>query len=433
MNKINRFLVSCSTTWFVVYATVAAFLTYFSMYAFRKTFAVGSFEDAAGWDYPLDFKTAIVLAQVIGYALSKFIGIKVVSEMNAAGRAKAILLLVLASELALVLFAVVPTQWKPATLFLNGLPLGMIWGLVFSFLEGRRVSEILGAGLSISFIVSSGVVKSVGSWLMLSFAVSEYWMPALTGLLFVFPLFISVFFLAQIPPPSEADKAERHIREPMNASDRKRLLFSYFPGLVALIISYMLLTAIRDYSDSFAAEIWASLGYGDQPGIFSQAALYTSLAILVLLSFIMFIKDNVRALMMNHGFIIAGLLTIGLSTLLFEQHVISGQAWMIVLSTGIYLAYIPFNCLLFDRMLAVLRDKANAGFLIYMADAMGYAGSVGILLYKSFIDVELSWLTFMVQSAYLISMLGALLVLGSAWYFVVKLADKKAPLPLNAA
>jgi hypothetical protein len=432
VNKINRFLVNCSTTWFVIYATVAAFMTYFSMYAFRKTFAVASFEDATGWDYQLDFKTAIVLAQVIGYALSKFIGIKVVSEMNAAGRAKAILLLVLAAELALVLFAVVPTPWKPATLFLNGLPLGMIWGLVFSFLEGRRVSEILGAGLSISFIVSSGVVKSVGSWLMLSFAVTEYWMPALTGLLFLLPLFISVFFLAQIPSPTAADREERHIREPINAIDRKRLLFSYFPGLVALILSYMLLTAIRDYSDSFAAEIWSSLGYGDQPGIFSQAALYTSFAILVLLSFIMFVKDNVRALMMNHAFIIVGLLTIGVSTLLFERHFISGQAWMIVNSTGIYLAYIPFNCLLFDRMLAVLKDKANAGFLIYMADAMGYAGSVGILLYKSLVDVELSWLTFMVQSSYIISMAGTVLVMGSAWYFMVKLASKKVVMPLTA-
>jgi hypothetical protein len=153
---------------------------------------------------------------------------------------------------------------------------------------------------------------------------------------------------------------------------------------------------------------------------------------LVLLSFIMFVKDNVRALMMNHAFIIVGLLTIGVSTLLFERHFISGQAWMIVNSTGIYLAYIPFNCLLFDRMLAVLKDKANAGFLIYMADAMGYAGSVGILLYKSLVDVELSWLTFMVQSSYIISMAGTVLVMGSAWYFMVKLASKKVVMPLTA-
>jgi hypothetical protein len=84
-------------------------------------------------------------------------------------------------------------------------------------------------------------------------------------------------------------------------------------------------------------------------------------------------------------------------------------------------------------MLAVLKDKANAGFLIYMADAMGYAGSVGILLYKSFVDVELSWLTFMVQSSYIISMAGTLLVMGSAWYFILKLRPKNSVISLASS
>ena len=62
-----------------------------------------------------------------------------------------------------------------------------VMALVFSFLEGRRVSEILGAGLSVSFIVSSGVVKSVGKWLMLDLGVNALAvhgdLPELAGLL----------------------------------------------------------------------------------------------------------------------------------------------------------------------------------------------------------------------------------------------------------
>ena len=417
MSKISEFLNRCQTYWFVIYATSAAFVTYFSMYAYRKAFTVASFSDAPDWLYALDFKTALVLAQVLGYATSKFIGIKVVSEMSSAKRAAAILTLVMTAELALVLFAVVPGEWKLLTLFLNGLPLGMIWGLVFSFLEGRRVSEILGAGLSISFIVSSGVVKSVGKWLMMDFGVSEYWMPAMTGLLFTLPLFVSVYFLAQVPPPSAEDIKQRHLRQPMTAADRRAFFFKYLPGLVALILTYMLLTAIRDFSDNFAAEIWQSLGYGDQPGIFSKTALYTSFFTLALLSLVMLVKDNLRALMVNHLFIVAGIVLTGVSTLLFQLQLMNGQVWMIALSTGIYLAYIPFNCLLFDRMLAVVNDKANAGFLIYMADAMGYAGSVGILLFKNVFDVNISWLNFMIGSTYVISILGTVLVILSAWYF----------------
>lgn len=426
MNRIKAQLSQASAFWFALYATAAAFMTYFSMYAFRKPFTATSYESITDWQYSLDFKTAIVLAQILGYAISKFIGIKVISEMTAGKRAFAIVFLVALSEVALILFALVPSEFKLLALFLNGLPLGMIWGLVFSFLEGRRLSEILGAGLSVSFIVASGVVKSVGQWLMIEFNVPEIWMPAFVGMLFLLPLMISVYFLSLLPAPNLQDIAERHERKPMSAADRKQFFFRYAPGLVALILTYILLTGIRDFSDNFAAELWAALGYGDQPGIFSESAIYTTLIILLLLSLIMLVKDNFRAFMTNHLFIFVGVSVIGVSTLLYEFNLISPLAWMIIHATGIYLAYIPFNCLLFDRMLSVVNDKANAGFLIYLADAMGYAGSVGILLYKNLFEVNLSWLNFMIQSSYMVSLFGGVCILFSAWYFYQTLYAKHA-------
>lgn len=60
------------------------------------------------------------------------------------------------------MFTVVPDGWRPLAMFLNGLPLGMVWGLVVWYLEGRRVAEVLLAGLSCSFIIASGAVKDVG-------------------------------------------------------------------------------------------------------------------------------------------------------------------------------------------------------------------------------------------------------------------------------
>lgn len=75
-------------------------------------------------------------------------------------------------------------------MFLNGLPLGMIWGIVFSYLEGRKTTEILGIILCTSFIVSSGVVKSAGMWIMQYWGVSEFWMPVVTGALFLLPLLV---------------------------------------------------------------------------------------------------------------------------------------------------------------------------------------------------------------------------------------------------
>src|ERR1700754_3804961 len=187
---------------FTVVAGAAGFFAYFAMYAFRKPFTAATFEGVSGWHFPIDYKIALVLAQVAGYALSKFIGVKVISEIQPRRRGAAILGLIGVSWLALVAFALIPAPWNVAALFLNGLPLGMIWGLVYGYMEGRRVSEALGAILCASFILSSGVVKSVGVALMQDWHVDRFWMPALTGSLFFPLLLVSVWVLNLLPPPS---------------------------------------------------------------------------------------------------------------------------------------------------------------------------------------------------------------------------------------
>src|SRR6202012_559943 len=192
----SRWLDNASPAVFTAFASLAGFATYFSMYAFRKPFAAASFDHVAGWHYALDFKIALVLSQLIGYALSKFIGIRVIAGMNRNYTAAAILGLIGAAWLALIAFAVVPAIFKVPAMFVNGLCLGVIWGLVVSYMEGRRPTEILGAVLCASFIVSSGAVKSVGILLIQLLHVPVFWMPAATGLLFVPLLLASVWGLS---------------------------------------------------------------------------------------------------------------------------------------------------------------------------------------------------------------------------------------------
>ena len=177
---ISKRLATAGPSAFSAYCIAAAFGTYFCMYAFRKPFTAATYSDVT-W-LGIGFKTILVSAQVSGYMMSKFIGVKVVSEMSRRYRATAILGLIGIAEVALLMFAVTPAPWNCLWLFVNGLPLGMVFGLVIAFLEGRRLTEALSAGLCASFVMASGFVKSIGRSLLQDYNVDQYWMPFLTGL-----------------------------------------------------------------------------------------------------------------------------------------------------------------------------------------------------------------------------------------------------------
>jgi hypothetical protein len=414
---LTHWLGKANSLRFTAFASLAGFGTYFSMYAFRKPFAAASYANVAGWHFLLDFKIALVIAQVLGYATAKFIGIKVIAEMRPTYRARAILGLIAASWLALIFFAVAPALLKLPALYLNGLCLGMIWGLVFSYMEGRRSSEVLGAVLCASFIVSSGAVKSVGLLLMQYLHVAEFWMPAAAGLVFVPVLLLSVWGLASLPPPDSEDEAARVRRAPMSGSEVRAFLAEYGVGVALLVVTYVFATALRDFRDNFGAELWSALGFANPAGVFTSAELPVAAVALVAMGIIVKVKSNARALTVIHGMILGGLLLLGGATLAFDAGWLGPIPWMICSGAGLYLVYTPFNAMLFDRLVAVSGRVANAGFLIYVADAAGYSGSCVLLLWRNFAWLKVEWLTLFRYALYSTAMVGIVLVSASLLYF----------------
>ncbi len=413
---------------FALYGGLMAFGAYFAMYAFRKPFTVATFAQTGS--YWINYKIALVITQVLGYALAKFAGVKVVSETPPERRALYILLLIGAGELALVGFAMVPPPWNIAFMLVNGLSLGMIWGLVFGFLEGRRESEVLGAILCTSFIVSSGVVKSAGKSVILAGWANEYWMPAVTGLLFTPLLLVCVLGLVAMPPPSDADRDLRVARAPMDAAARRSMFRAYAPGLSALIVAFIGLTLLRDFRDNFAAEIWTGLGLGGNAEIFALSELPVAVVVLATLSLLMFIRNNRRAFMANLLLIGIGFAVAGAASLLFQAHLIGPVTWMITLGAGLYLSYTPFNAILFDRFIAASGRTGTAGFLMYLADSFGYAGSVVLLVVRNFMDLSLSWVDFLIVLSYAVALAGLGLMGLAAVYFHRHLARARPDAPV---
>jgi hypothetical protein len=399
---------------FNLLASGLAFATYFCMYAFRKPFAAATYE-SVGF-FGLDLKTAFVISQVLGYTVSKFLGIKWVSEVSRAARLYMLIGLIVLAELALLGFALLPPGGKVVALFLNGLPLGMIWGLVVRYLEGRRASELLLAGLSCSFIVASGVVKDVARWLM-DAGLDEYWMPVTTGLVFLPALLVTATLLDRVPDPNALDVAEREARPPMRSAERRAFARRFLPGLTLLSTVYLGLTAFRDYRDNYGVELFEELGYAREPALFSRTELPVAALVLVLLGSSSVVRDRMRGLLTVFAVMTAGLASIGVATLALHSGWLSGQAWMICVGLGGYLAYVPFSSFLFDRIMAATRFAGTAVFAVNLADAIGYTGSVGTLLLKDLIAHDTSRLAFFTSSSYVLSIGGCIGLSLAAAYF----------------
>ena len=201
---------------FILNASVATFVTYLCMYAFRKPFTAATFNGLKLWGF--DYKILLIIAQLIGYTLSKSLGIKIIAELRQENRLKTLIILMGIALISLFLFALVPFPYNLLFMFLNGIPLGMIWGVVFGFIEGRRSTELLGAIMASSFIVSSGLVKSSGRLVLENIVNNEMWMPFITALIYTPVLLFGIYLLSRIKAPGDDDKLLRTARIPMNAT-----------------------------------------------------------------------------------------------------------------------------------------------------------------------------------------------------------------------
>jgi len=393
---------------FVSYLSICSFIVYSCMYGFRKPFTVGVYSNV--FFLGISYKVCLVIAQVFGYMISKFYGIRFISSMLPEKRAACIIGCIGIAWASLLLFAVIPAPYNIICLFINGLPLGMVWGLVFGYLEGRKTTELMGAVLATSFIFASGMAKTVGKWIQLSLHISDWWMPFTAGAIFVIPLLVTVWLLSQTPPPTADDIAHRTIRSPMTSDERKQFLKQFGLSMVPVVIAYAVFTIVRDFSEDFANELWTETGYQNNASIFAQTGTIISLFALAVVGGFFLIKDNYKAFRMSHYLIIAGVAISAFITMLFNLHMVSPFIWMVTATAGMYLGYLPFNCLFFERMLSVYKIKGNIGFLMYIADAFGYLGTVVVLLVKEFIPIKYSWVNFFSFLFYSAGVVGILLV-----------------------
>jgi hypothetical protein len=140
--------------------------------------------------------------------------------------------------------------------------------------------------------------------------------------------------------------------------------------------------------------------------------------VMFVLGLLYLVRNNKRGLFLTYVIMASGAIIIGLGTMLFDGGMIGPKLWMTLVGLGLYLGYVPYGCVLFDRTIAALGIVATAVFLIYVSDAVAYAGAVLVVLYKALGQADISKLEFFRYFSYATSIVCLLGLVISGQYFI---------------
>ena len=413
---------------FVLWAGGTALLSYSLVYALRKPFTAAEFEGLQV--FGMDYKIVVSIIQLLGYVNAKLLGIKYISEQRPEGRLKFIIGSAALSEISLIAFGLLPMSYNIMALYFNGLSLGCMWGVIFSFLEGRRTTDILASIMGVSMALSSGVAKSLGLYTLNVLHVSEFWMPALIGAI-AFPLLcFTGWMMTRFPQPTAADIASRSVRVTLNGHQRWALFRRFMPLLIMLFAANLLLTVQRDIKEDFIVCIidvstvssWA----------FAQIDSIATLVLLATFALLSTTYDHLKVLC-----ILLVLSTCGMGTLAFlganfEQVGLPTTIWLFLQSLCLDMAYLSFQTIFFERFIACFKIKGNVGFFIITIDFIGYLGTLALLLFKEFYASHIDWASFYNSMSLYIGIVCCLAFIGSLVYMIQVRKRKEGPLPEKA-
>ena len=376
-----------SETLFILWAGGAALLSYSLVYALRKPYTAAEFEGLTF--FGTDYKVAVTTIQILGYVIAKFFGIKIISELKKENRFRFFVGSAILAEIALIGFGLLPAPYNVIAMFTNGLSLGCMWGVIFSFIEGRKVTDILASLLGVSMVFSSGVSKSFGLFAMNDLHISQFWMPAVIGGCALPLLVLMGYLLKRLPQPTAEDIALRNERVVLDGKGRKALFKKYAPILSLLLVGNFMLLVLRDIKEDFLVNI---LDMSNQSSwMFARIDTIVTLIILGIFALFIFFRSNIKAILCLMCLVIAGCLTMTYVSFHYETLNLKPVAWLFIESLSLYIAFLTFQTIFFDRFIACFRIKGNVGFFIALIDFTGYMGTVALLSTKELLNIDVEW------------------------------------------
>ena len=180
--------------------------------------------------------------------------------------------------------------------------------------------------------------------------------------------------------------------------------------------------------DDFAVEIWQGLGVDDEPTVYAQSEFWIALLVTAINGSIIAIRNNRLAFLSSIGIISVGFLIVIGSLFGQSAKILSPMAFMILLGLGMYIPYVAFHTTIFERMIASFREIGTLGYLMYLADALGYLGYVAVMIFRNYASDQIDFLKLMIWTSTIVAVVSLVLTVFLAVYYHRRVPRESEPL-----
>jgi hypothetical protein len=186
--------------------------------------------------------------------------------------------------------------------------------------------------------------------------------------------------------------------------------------VLLIITAYTLVTLLRTVRADFSRELWQALGSSGAAMVFTRSEVWVTLAVIIPMGLMARIRDNRRAFYAGLAVSCLGLAMVAIACWVWRQGGVDAFGFMVAMGIGLYLPYIAVHATLFERFIALTRDRANLGFLMYLADTAGYLAVCVVMLIRGRLMTADGVLPLFLDAGLTIAVLGiGALVLAGGW------------------
>jgi MFS family permease len=408
---------------------ITACIIEFALYGIFNSVFAGTYDTNSIFG---ETRPALAFSQTLGLTVGKLIAFMWLSRTNFQNKISYITIVYFCSIIPFIIFGFFPGTVQVFMIFISGVFTSFMWGFLICYIEGRLITDLAILFVYFAIISALGVSKTVGA-LIINSGISENFMPIIVSSVSFVIATIFSYLLTRLSKPSVEETMIKSVRSaPIDSQQETQFLKKYYVVIICFICAYSFSTIYQSFRNYYSLEIWQELySYDFDPKLYSRSELISSIISIPIFFGVFFLKSETKKLYYILFAMIFGGIIILISTLIYVYvHQYDPMIWIILVSTGNYLTYVPCGCMLYDKLMSVTNTQFTATYVIYLSEFSASLSSLISLFMIPYLYSE-SYVTVFINMAYVTSSIIIICVSISIFYFYKKIINGREYEGLN--